>query len=157
MTLSISLLLGFIAHFVGDYILQSHWMAVKKTSEWGAALAHGFTYTLPFLFITQNIFALLIIGGTHVIIDKYRLAKYLTWAKNQIGPKQYRTANPWAKPKAIAPMVGVVYPISDSLVADPTTGYPTNTPAWLSNWLLFIADNTVHIIINSLALWMVFG
>jgi hypothetical protein len=33
------------------------------------------------------------------------------------------------------------------------TGYPDQNPVWLSTWLLIIADNTVHIAINALAIW----
>lgn len=28
-------------------------------------------------------------------------------------------------------------------------GYPETTPVWLSTWLLFIVDNTFHLIINT--------
>ena len=43
-----------IAHAVGDYVLQSEWMAREKTKRSLAALAHVAFYLLPFLFITQN-------------------------------------------------------------------------------------------------------
>ena len=105
-------------------------MALQKTSRWAPALVHGLTYTLPFLFATQSFAALLVIGLTHAVIDRYRLAKYLVWFKNQFAPKAFR-------------------PDRESMK---TTGYPTETPIWLSTWLLFIADNTVHIIINTLAI-----
>jgi hypothetical protein len=32
------------------------------------------------------------------------------------------------------------------------TGYPEEVPEWLSIWLLIIADNTIHIIINGAAI-----
>ncbi len=32
------------------------------------------------------------------------------------------------------------------------TGYPSATPAWLAVWLLIIADNTLHLLINHYAL-----
>ena len=38
-----------LAHMVGDYVIQSHWMAVEKTKRWWPAIAHGVTYGLPFL------------------------------------------------------------------------------------------------------------
>lgn len=105
-------------------------MATQKTSRWVPALLHGLTYTLPFLFATHSLAALLVIGLTHAIIDRYRLAKYLVWFKNQFAPKAFRSDKESMK----------------------TTGYPAETPIWLSTWLLFIADNTVHIIINTLAI-----
>ena len=36
-----------VAHAVGDYILQSHWMATEKTKQHFAAAAHAVVYTLP--------------------------------------------------------------------------------------------------------------
>jgi hypothetical protein len=44
--------------------------------------------------------ALLVIGGTHVVLDHYQVAKYAIWAKNLIGPREYRaslkeTRTPW--------------------------------------------------------------
>jgi hypothetical protein len=40
-----------VAHLVGDYVLQSDWMALEKTEPgrkgWIAALVHGLVYTIP--------------------------------------------------------------------------------------------------------------
>ena len=65
-----------LAHLVGDYVLQNHAMATRKTSSWPWALLHAAFYTLPFLLLTQDWRALAIIGGTHAVIDRYRLARY---------------------------------------------------------------------------------
>lgn len=113
------------AHLVGDYLLQTHWMATEKTHRWSAALAHAAAYTLPFLFVTQSPLALLAIGGTHVVIDRYRLARHVVWFKNQFAPKGARPT--WGRDVA---------------------GYPADTPPWLAVWLLIIADNTIHLLIN---------
>lgn len=72
----------FLAHLIGDYILQSHWMAVNKTKRWFPAIVHGLCYTLPFLFLTNNFIAISIICGTHIIIDRFGLAKYIARVKN---------------------------------------------------------------------------
>jgi len=32
------------------------------------------------------------------------------------------------------------------------TGYPPDRPAWLAVWLLIIADNVMHVVINGLAI-----
>lgn len=119
-----------LAHLVGDYLLQTHWMAVEKTNRWWPAIAHGLTYTIPYLFVTQSPWALLIICGTHIVIDRYRLARHLIWFKNQFAPKKYRPAKSELK----------------------TTGYPAETPPWLSVWLLIIGDNTLHLLINTAAI-----
>lgn len=151
--LPMMLMLGLVAHLIGDYVIQSHWMAIKKTSEWVPAIVHGVTYTLPFLFITLNPVALLIIGGTHIIIDRFRLAKYLAFAKNQLSPKAYRPV--WPKQhNGTTALTGVVTPPQTHLMVNKDTGYPADTPAWMAVWLMILADNTLHIVINSLALWM---
>jgi purine-cytosine permease-like protein len=117
-----------VAHLVGDYILQSHWMATEKTRSHVAAGVHALTYTLPFLLVTWSVPALAVILITHFFIDRYRLARVLVWAKNWPWPGGLR----WADNTA--------------------TGYPAETPAWLSVWLLIIADNVLHILINGAAI-----
>lgn len=118
-----------LAHLVGDYLLQTDWMSKNKTSRWWPAIVHGVVYAIPFLFITQSIPALLVIAGTHVVIDRFRLAKHLVWFKNQFAPKASRYA--WK---------GEDF--------DPASGYPKSTPDFLAVWLMIIADNTLHLIIN---------
>lgn len=111
-----------VAHAVGDYILQSDWMADNKTKSHVAAALHAVTYTLPFLLITINAAALLAVCGTHFLIDRYRLARFVVWVKN----------GPWK-------------PIT-------ATGYPDSKPDFLSIWLLIIADNILHVICNAVAI-----
>ena len=122
-----------LAHLVGDYLIQSDWMANEKTKRWWPAIAHGLTYALPFLFVTQSPLALAAIAGTHVVIDRFRLARHVCWAKNLLSPKSYRY--PWRE------CVG--------------TGYHESRPAWMAVWLMIIADNTMHLLINVAAVrWL---
>ncbi|MFJ5984273.1 DUF3307 domain-containing protein [Lentzea sp. NPDC092896] len=130
MTLAEALFWATLAHFVGDYVLQSHWMATSKTSSWLPAIVHAITYGVPFLFVTQNLVAVAVIVGTHAVIDRYRLARYLVWLKNFSGP---RGSNP-------------------SWSACSATGYPPETPAWLAVGLMIVVDNTLHILINSVTI-----
>jgi hypothetical protein len=116
-----------VAHAVGDYVLQSDWMATEKTKQNAAALAHAFAYTVPFLFLTQSPWALFVICWGHFVIDSWRLARYVVWAKNWLGPNR-----PWRECTA--------------------TGYPPDRPPWLTVWLLIIADNVLHVLCNGLAL-----
>lgn len=116
-----------VAHAIGDYILQSDWMATEKTKQNLAAAVHALTYSIPFLFLSPSLLALSVIIGTHFLIDRYRLARYVVWAKNWLGPNK-----PWSECVA--------------------TGYPSDRPAWLTVWLLIIADNVLHVMINGLAL-----
>jgi len=120
-----------LAHLVGDYLIQSDWMAVEKTKRWTPAIAHGLTYTLPHLLVTQSVVALAVIAGTHIVIDRYRLARHVIWVKNLLSPKQYRY--PWSECRG--------------------TGYHESRPAWMAVWLMIIADNTIHLVINAAAIW----
>lgn len=134
--MSAQIVMGIIlAHFVGDYLLQSHWMATEKTKRWWPAVVHGVTYTLPYLMVTQSLWALLIIAGTHIVIDRFRLARQLMWLKNLIGPRAFRTS--WAEAKG-------------------NSGYSASIPPWLAVWLMIVADNTCHLLINTGAI-LVFG
>lgn len=130
LTITEAIALGLVAHLIGDYLIQTHWMATEKTKRWWPAIAHAVTYGIPFLLLTQSIAALSVIIGTHAVIDRHRLARYVVWAKNQVAPKSHRP----------------------SLTA---TGYPDDTPPWLAVWLLIIADNVLHIVINTAAImWL---
>lgn len=119
-----------LCHLVGDYLFQSHWMATEKVRRWWPAVAHGLTYALPFLLLTRAPAALAVIAGTHMVIDRHRLARYVVWAKNQAAPASHRP------------------PLT-------ATGYSDDTPPWLAVWLLIAADNTMHVLINAAALtWL---
>jgi len=119
-----------ILHMLGDYILQSHWMAENKTKAHLPAFLHAATYSVPFLLIGSPI-AVLAIWVTHFFIDRYRLARYVVWAKNRLWDDDF------------PPLKGC------------PTGYPESVPSWLSVWLLIAADNTLHLICNYAALrWL---
>lgn len=120
-----------LAHGVGDYILQSHWMATRKTKSSFAAICHACAYTAPFLLLSQSPAALAVILGTHFLIDRFRLARLLVFAKNHFAPRS-------AWPKALT-----------------ATGYDEDVSPWMAVWLLIIADNILHILINAAALtWL---
>lgn len=125
-----------LAHLMGDYILQSDWMANEKTKRSVAALAHVLCYSLPFLFFRPSLAAWLFIIVTHFVIDRWRLARFVVYAKNFIGPWGWRPSRaPWREYEA--------------------TGYHVSRPIWLATWLLIIADNTMHLICNGIVLrWM---
>lgn len=121
------------AHLVGDYLLQSHWMANEKTKRILPAAIHALSYGLPFLLFRPSATAWLVIVGTHFAIDHWRLPRFMVWAKNLAGTREY--ARPWAECRK--------------------TGYPDIDPPWLTFWLLIVADNTIHILINAAALeWL---
>lgn len=117
-----------VAHAVGDYLLQSEWMVREKGRSNVAALAHVVVYTLPFMFLTQHPVTLLVIAGSHFVLDRWRLARYVVWVKNWPWPGSL----PWHECKE--------------------TGYPPDTPRWMATWLLIIVDNTLHVLINGAAI-----
>ena len=139
-----------VAHAIGDYVLQSDWMATTKTSKSVAALAHVVTYSIPFLYLTLSWKALLFIAGTHFIIDRWRLARYVCWAKNFLAPK-------WVvMPSGDGSQAGFPPPVRNwSWSFCTATGYPPDRPVWLATWLLIITDNLLHILCNAAALqWL---
>lgn len=117
-----------LAHLVGDYLLQSHYEASEKVNHWLPATTHAAKYTAAFLPLTRNPKALATIGVTHLILDRYRLAKHVNWARNQAAPQEYR-----AKDLTNA-------------------GSPDSVPSGLATALMFITDNTIHMLINEWAL-----
>ena len=120
-----------VAHAVGDYLLQSEWMAREKTKRSLAAFVHSVFYLLPFLLITQEPLTLAVIGGTHFVMDRWHVARYIAWLKNRPWPG----SRPWSECRE--------------------TGFSPDTPAWSAGWLVIIIDNIVHILINGVAIhWL---
>jgi hypothetical protein len=120
-----------ILHLIGDYLTQTDWMAKNKTSNIWIAALHSAVYSLPFLLLSPSIFALAVMFLTHVAIDRYRLARFVVYAKNKVTEPGLQ----WV----------------DSC----RTGYHKDTPPWLAVWLLIIVDNTIHLSINYASLrWL---
>jgi len=88
-----------VCHLIGDYVLQSDWMALKKTERSFegavAAAVHSFLYALPFwgLFCLSGMDfwsswqATVLIAGTHAFIDHIRIARLVCWLKNFLSPR----------------------------------------------------------------------
>jgi hypothetical protein len=82
-----------LCHLVGDYLLQTNWMVRHKPHSIAVAAVHALFYLLPFLLITQSPSALFIIFSTHVIIDRFRLARHVIrlrnwcWTENGFSPE----------------------------------------------------------------------
>jgi len=143
-----------ILHLAGDYIFQSDWMAQNKTKSSWAALCHATVYSLPFLFI-GSLEAVFVIWSTHFFIDRFRLARYVCWAKDRI-------LSPWPVLPDVSGLGEAEYDealkkyhdttIENSWINCSGTGYPASKPAWLAVWLMIAADNTIHLAINYAAL-----
>lgn len=122
-----------LIHLLGDYIFQTEWMASNKTKSLLPAFTHATVYSLPFLFLTSSPLALFVIWLTHLLIDHYRLARYVIFAKNKVTDLSLK----WEDCSG--------------------TGFHKDVPAWLSVWLMIIVDNTLHLFINySVLRWLSF-
>lgn len=140
-----------LAHMIGDYVLQSDWMASQKTSSWKPALAHVLTYAIPFVLLcTHNPIALFIIVSTHFVIDHWRLARYVCWVKNFLAPKHIDRTPPRERQHFVPESEWFIRNLPWSECT--ATGYDPAKPAWLSVWLLILTDNIMHVTINALAL-----
>lgn len=133
-------MLQLILHLLGDYVFQSDWMAQNKTKRFAPAAAHAVVYSLPFLMLKPSLAAFLVILVSHFFIDRYRLARFVVWAKNvvlQPLPLSSDERSRWHWSNCSG------------------TGYPSDAPPWLAVWLLIAADNTLHLAINYAALrWL---
>lgn len=145
-----------ILHLIGDYVTQSDWMANNKTKKTWPALCHSVIYSLPFLFLKPSVLAFSIILGTHFLIDRFRLARFVVWAKNAFLCPRKELARAAHESAAGVEFCG---PLPDLTPYDKYrwsncfgTGYPSETPAWLAVWLLIAADNTLHLAINYFSL-----
>lgn len=153
-----------VAHAFGDYVMQSDWMATAKTKRSAAAVAHVLSYTLCFVplaadwdpvehhFTNFRWKALLFIAVTHFIIDRWRLARYVCWAKNFLAPKYIEVLHPEGHPEAGKNAGWIRNPPWSECAG---TGYDPSKPLWMSVWLMIAADNTFHVICNAVALaWL---
>lgn len=119
-----------MAHMIGDYFIQNDWMALEKTKRWWPAIVHGTTYALPFIPVVYLLdtawpwLALLVIGGTHIVLDHYYAAKHVVWFKNQFAPKSFRPPHTH-------------------------TGHALDRPDWIAVWLMIIVDNCIHMAVNT--------
>jgi hypothetical protein len=120
-------------------------MAIKKVGNIWVACLHAVLYTLPFVLLTQGMMALAVICLTHMVIDRFRLARYWVdfWGIGKAG---------WLPPKL---GMNLAKPSAPGDLTATTPASSTDAPPFLGVWLLIIADNTLHLAINYVALrWL---
>lgn len=126
---------------------------------------HCLTYTLPFLLVTRAWSALFVIYATHYLIDRYGLARYLVWAKEWQSPKGHYPFS-WCsltgyldEEKARPALEDMMCDYSTERlkhlmdwIAEGLNDPMVNRPIWIRVWLTIVADNTLHLTFNYLAL-----
>jgi hypothetical protein len=66
----------FLAHLVGDFLIQTDWMATRKRQSSGVCAIHALTYLLPFLALGYGWLILLLVGCEHFLQDRFGLARW---------------------------------------------------------------------------------
>lgn len=86
----------FLGHLVGDFLLQTNWMAVNKAKNWLPLLTHCTVYTLTII-VTAYIGtaplpaeAITFIFLSHIFLDKRTFVVW--WAERIMGIKDKQTA-----------------------------------------------------------------
>src|SRR4051812_7797532 len=111
--------LQLLCHLFGDYCLQSSWMANNKTKAWFPAVIHVIFYFLPFsIMMNVSIPAAAVMMLTHVMIDRFRLARLIPFGAHFLAPPSEWKS--WSQCSE--------------------TGYNGGTPKHIADWLLIIVD-----------------
>ena len=143
-----------VAHTIGDYCLQSDWMALEKTRDSVPAFLHALVYSLPFLWFSPSPQAMAIIICTHFVIDRLRLARFVVYAKNFLAPSETfdwegkPTVNEGGGLSGTMIKTRWWHPWADCSA----TGSHKDRPAFLAVWLMIITDNAMHVLLNAAAL-----
>lgn len=126
------LLLGVLIHGVGDFVLQSGWMAARKPKSWRVAALHVAIYTPLFLLVSLSPLALGTIAATHLVIDRFCVAKHVIRVRNHVlTPRRHRPR--WASTADTGFAPGTIHAVTAAM-------------------LVTIVDQILHVGINSLAL-----
>ena len=148
-----------LVHIFGDFVLQSDYFAMNKSKRSWPCFLHVLTYTLCFLLLTTSWKALLVIGVTHFILDRYPIIlRRLIWTKNHLGP--YFVFVPFSKCAA----TGYYDNVMQEVTGQPYDKYHFTKVTrkedirydarlnYVTLWLYIITDNFCHLTINFLAL-----
>jgi len=85
----------YLAHLIGDYLMQNDWMALNKKKSTRACIAHVVTYMIPFLLTPLAIWQILLIGLQHYLIDR---TQFVMWFMKAKGSEKFATGpcSPWS-------------------------------------------------------------
>jgi len=133
-----------LCHLLGDYFIQSDWMAIRKTKRSWICAVHVLLYTSVFAgamalgLLRWSVPALMVVYATHFLIDRFYLSRYICYAKNFMAPKSWWYS--WEDGKMTGYLIG-------DHAKDPRC-----KPAFIAVWLMIITDNSMHIAFNYFAL-----
>ena len=84
-----------LAHLVGDYILQTDWMATQKKWSSYVCMVHALTYTIPFVFCGFLWWQLLLVVLQHFFQDR---SGFVVWFMEVKGSGSFATGPlaPWS-------------------------------------------------------------
>lgn len=141
-----------LVHILGDFILQSDWMALNKSKRTIPCLVHVIIYTSCFLLLTTSWKALAVIGITHFLIDRFHTPlKRFIWLRNHLNPTFEYPRYTWCDSTGYYDDSPYNSGKGEFFYYVPP---PETTPRlfFISMWLYIIHDNFLHLTINYLAL-----
>lgn len=149
----------FLCHFVPDYFFQSDWIALNKAKRTIPCLIHVLIYTSFFLFFTFSWKALLFIGLSHFLIDRWPIiVKRFIWLKNHINPYFYYPPFKYCDTTGYYDTSPVNTVLSETITNNKDwcefyqKWWGNPRPFFLTLFLYIVTDNTFHIICNLIAL-----
>ena len=85
----------YLAHLIGDYLLQNDWMAKGKKQKSWICIIHILTYLLPFLFCNLLWWKIVVIGLQHFVQDRTNI---VVWSMQKVGKVTFASPPmaPWS-------------------------------------------------------------
>lgn len=72
-------------HLIGDYVLQSDFIANTKDKNWYHLIVHCMLYTLPFYVCFGLVWQLPVLLASHIVIDALKARyKKLSYSQDQL-------------------------------------------------------------------------
>ncbi len=148
----------FLCHVIGDFWLQSDWMAMNKNKKTWNCLIHVLIYTACFLLLTTSWKALLFIGVTHFIFDRFPvLIKRTIWLKNHFPTGDYPPYEWCDSTGYFDDSPYNTYKLNEKReawvrgnVLNDWYGNPRHF--FITIWLYIFCDNSLHLLCNLIAL-----
>jgi len=148
-----------LCHFVGDFWLQTDWMALNKSKNTWNCIVHVLIYTSCFFILTLSWKALLFIGITHFILDRWPIIiRRLLWLKNHFPTGDYPCFEWCDSTGYFDDSPYNTYKVNEKREAwirgnNICNYYGPPRHYFITIWLYIISDNTLHLTCNLFALY----